>query len=87
MNLRTYTKTLETAASLAQRLGFSPVVLSQWSTGKRQVPAEHCPTIERVTGGAVRCEDLRPDIDWAVLRGAAPAPELESVTEICHRGS
>lgn len=85
MNLRHYTQTIETAASLAQRLGFSPVVLSQWSTGKRQVPAEHCPTIERVTGGAVRCEDLRDDIDWAVLRRAAPA--LETVTEICHRGS
>ena len=30
-------------------------------------PAEYCPAIERVTG--VPCETLRPDIDWAVLRG------------------
>ena len=29
-------------------------------------PAEYCPAIEKATG--VRCEDLRPDIEWAVLR-------------------
>lgn len=32
------------------------------------VPAERCPAIERATNGQVRCEDLRPDVDWAVLR-------------------
>lgn len=31
-------------------------------------PAEYCPAIERATDGLVRCEDLRPDVDWAVLR-------------------
>lgn len=30
-------------------------------------PAEYCPDIERITG--IRCEELRPDVDWAVLRG------------------
>lgn len=47
------------------------------------VPAKYCPLIERATAGAVRCEDLRPDIAWCVLRqppeliGAegAPAPQ------------
>lgn len=28
------------------------------------VPLESCPDIERATAGAVRCEDLRPDVDW-----------------------
>lgn len=32
-------------------------------------PAEYCPDIERATRGEVRCEELRPDVDWAVLRG------------------
>ena len=32
------------------------------------VPAERCPTIERLTDGEVRCEELRPDVDWAYLR-------------------
>jgi DNA-binding transcriptional regulator YdaS (Cro superfamily) len=40
----------------------------QWLDDGRKVPAEHCPAIERATDGAVRCEELRPDIDWAVLR-------------------
>ena len=32
------------------------------------VPADYCPTIERVTG--VACERLRPSVDWAYLRAA-----------------
>jgi len=42
--------------------------VNQWATGRRPVPAEFCPKIERATSGAVRCEDLRPDIEWSVLR-------------------
>lgn len=34
----------------------------------RQPPAEYCPAIERITG--VRCEDMRPDVDWAFLRSS-----------------
>jgi DNA-binding transcriptional regulator YdaS (Cro superfamily) len=30
-------------------------------------PAEYCPDIERITG--VRCEELRSDVNWGVLRG------------------
>lgn len=35
--------------------------------------------IERETAGAVTVEELRPDVDWAVIRGrpAAPATEQE----------
>lgn len=32
------------------------------------VPAEHCPAIEKATLGGVRCEELRPDVAWDVLR-------------------
>lgn len=38
-----------------------------------RVPAEYCPRIEKVTG--IRCEELRPDIDWGVLRQNAQALE------------
>jgi len=34
-------------------------------------PAEYCPDIERITG--VACESLRPDVDWAYLRGTSAA--------------
>lgn len=42
--------------------------ISMWKTRGR-VPADYCPAIERATAGKVRCEWLRPDIDWDVLRG------------------
>ena len=39
-----------------------------WFKPDRRVPAEFCPAIESATKGAVRCEDLRPDVAWDVLR-------------------
>lgn len=59
-------------AALARVLGVTPAMVHQWMHGIRQVSAERCPAIERATQGAVRCEDLRPDVDWAVLRGSCP---------------
>jgi DNA-binding transcriptional regulator YdaS (Cro superfamily) len=44
----------------------------------RTVPAQHCPAIERLTEGAVCCEDLRPDIEWGVLRARPAAPTTEA---------
>ena len=35
------------------------------------VPEKYCPMIERETGGEVRCEMIRPDVEWEVLRKAA----------------
>jgi DNA-binding transcriptional regulator YdaS (Cro superfamily) len=72
MDLKTYISSQPrgAAAQLATDIGVHRVLISQWTADEspRQVPAEHCPAIERATKGAVRCEDLRPDIDWAVLR-------------------
>lgn len=57
----------ELAAKLSKRLGRTvhKSSISQWKSANR-VPAEMCPEIEAVTG--VRCEDLRPDVNWSVLR-------------------
>lgn len=68
MDLNTYLGSIENAASLARKLGINPVLVSQWKNGYRAVPAERCPDIEVATGGKVRCEDLRPDVEWSVLR-------------------
>lgn len=68
MNLKTYLDSRGGGMQLARAVGVSQVLISLWKTGARQVPAEHCPSIEKATGGAVRCEDLRPDVDWAYLR-------------------
>ena len=61
------------AARLAKQIGAPTINVSQWRTGERQVPAERCPAIERATGGAVRCETLRPDVEWGALRGSQAA--------------
>lgn len=57
-----------TQVLLAAALGVSKSAVGQWKEEGRRVPAEHCPVIERLTAGAVRCEELRPDIEWSVLR-------------------
>jgi DNA-binding transcriptional regulator YdaS (Cro superfamily) len=54
--------------ALANLLKVSKGAVSQWKEPGRRVPAEHCPLIERATGGAVRCEELRSDMAWDVLR-------------------
>lgn len=55
-------------AALARILDVKPPTVNQWVKGERQVPAEKCPAIERATDGTTRCEDLRPDVPWGVLR-------------------
>lgn len=50
---------------LARDLGVNGhAVVYQWT--RTRVPAEWCPDIELLTG--VTCEELRPDVNWAVLR-------------------
>ena len=64
MKLREWTKEKPgRPIELAALIGASPVLISQWATGKRAVPIERCVPIERATEGAVSRIDLRPD-DW-----------------------
>ena len=61
-------------AETVRKLGLNGhATVYQWT--KTRVPAERCPAIEAATGGLVRCEDLRPDVPWSVLRSPA-APTL-----------
>lgn len=70
MDLNSYLSGAAKASELARTIGVTPVMVSQWKLGIRQVPAERCPDIERATNGAVTCEELRPDlaVQWAYLR-------------------
>lgn len=69
MNLNDYLSSPgRVARSFARELGVPPPLLCQWRTGARRVPAGRCPTIERITEGAVTCEEMRPDVDWAYIR-------------------
>lgn len=53
---------------LAEAIGCSQAAVSGACTGRKRFSARCCVEIERLTGGLVRCEDLRPDIDWAYIR-------------------
>lgn len=66
-------KTAGGVGALAERIGATASAPSMWRKRGR-VPAEHCPAIERETG--VRCERLRPDVDWSVLRNGTRSPRL-----------
>ena len=57
------------ASALAAKINVSPQVVSNWRA--RGVPAAQCPLIEKATGGAVTCDELRPDLSWGRL------PDLE----------
>lgn len=49
-------------AKLARLIGVSAQAVSQWAPA--MLPPDACPDIEAATGGRVRCEALRPDIEW-----------------------
>lgn len=55
-------------SEIARQLGIKPQAVQQWF--KTQVPAERCPDIERISNGQVTCEELRPDVNWGVLRNS-----------------
>ncbi|MCL4771954.1 MAG: helix-turn-helix domain-containing protein [Burkholderiaceae bacterium] len=69
---------------LAAALKVSKGAVSQWKEAGGRVPAEHCPVIERLTGGLVRCEELRPDIEWSVLRREEPGTILAAIVSLEH---
>lgn len=66
------------ASSLAKGIGVPIQSVFFWRKGERRVPADYCPAIERFTAGHVRCEDLRPDIPWGILRSTPTPAQQES---------
>lgn len=61
---------------LAEALGRAPSYLSRQLAGDRSFTERDAIGIEKYTGGQVRCEDVLPDVDWAVLRDG-PNPSAE----------
>ncbi len=66
---------------MAELLGVKPPTVNQWVHLVKKIPAERCVLIEKLTHGKVKCEDLRSDVDWSYLRGAAPIDQNESAHE------
>lgn len=74
--------------AIAQALGVTPPVVSDWVTGKKGVPLERCVQIERATNGEVRRQELRPDDYqdiWPEL-AQAPAHSAQAATENVAQG-
>ena len=72
-------RALADAISSAARCRVSTQAVYAWMSGKRRVPSSLCPTIEKLTG--VRCEALRPEVDWAYLRNTTAAPTTTPTTQ------
>lgn len=72
MTLHDYIKALDKPAldAFAARCLTSAGQLKQVAYGNRRASAGLAVCIERETQGVVTCEQLRPDIDWAYLRGS-----------------
>lgn len=76
MKLIEYVKGRGSQRDLADKIGITPVLISQWANELRPVPPERCVEIERATAGQVSRKDLRPD-DWHKIwpeLAVAPAP-------------
>lgn len=78
--LKDYLKTLTDAqaAAFAEHCGTSVGHLKNIA-GRHKTCAEKLAiNIERESDGAVLCEDLRPDVDWAFMRSGGAAHKQEA---------
>jgi|GEM_PF-354407 len=85
MTLLEFIKPLDKQALLAfaKQCETTPGQLKQVAYGNRRASAALAIALERETDGAIRCEDTRPDIDWAYLRNSAGPG---AVPVACKRG-
>lgn len=73
--LLNYINSLEPDAreDFAQRAGTSINYLRKAISTKQPLGPALCINLERESHGALRCEALRSDVDWAYLRTSKPA--------------
>lgn len=78
MTLKEYIKSLGNQGAtdeFAARCKTTAAHLRQVANGYRRAGEYLCINIERESGGEVRCESLRPDVDWGYLRGTGSAKD------------
>lgn len=76
--IRTACQVLGSQSRLAVAIGVTASMVNQLVAGTRPVPVDLAIAIERETAGAVTVEELRPDVDWAVIRGKPAVPGREA---------
>lgn len=73
MRLNEYLKSLARQSEgaceeFAEKCGTTIGQLRNVARGHRRAGESLAINIERETAGKIRCEDLRPDVDWAYIR-------------------
>lgn len=74
--LRAYLKLLKDADkkdAFARRCGTTMGYITKVLSTGEKFGESLCINFERESGGLVRCEDLRDDVDWSYLRGTEPS--------------
>jgi DNA-binding transcriptional regulator YdaS (Cro superfamily) len=56
---------------LARICGVSQVAVSKWLNGVSKIGEDKAILLEQALNGLVTCEELRPDVNWSVIRGRA----------------
>lgn len=64
--------TRDKQGAFAARCGTSVGYLRKAASIGQNLGERLCVALERESGGAIRCESLRPDVDWAYLANRAP---------------
>ena len=65
MTLTDYIQThWRSMSALAEHLDVSLSSLSMWASGARRIPMHRCLELEEKSGGLLRREILRPDLNW-----------------------
>ncbi|MEQ6474180.1 YdaS family helix-turn-helix protein [Comamonas sp. wu1-DMT] len=67
--------------SLATRCQTSEGYLRKAISKGQRLGESLCINLDRESGGAIRCEDLRPDVDWAYLRTARELAQSSTTKE------
>ena len=67
--IRTAIQICGSQALVAKACGVSQPTVFKWLSGGK-MDVKHIPEIIKATEGKVRAEDLRPDVDWAVIRNS-----------------
>ncbi|WP_084300419.1 YdaS family helix-turn-helix protein [Microvirgula aerodenitrificans] len=60
------------ALAIAKRREIGLSAVHNWPLRGR-IPADHCPTLEQMCAGTFVCEQMRPDVEWSVIRGQSTA--------------
>ncbi len=79
MDLKTYLSSLSLKErdALAKRCKTTAAHLRNVSYGYRPCGESLAINLDRETGGAVPCEEMRPDVDWAYLRSTKTSRRAE----------